>query len=251
MLDGVVSLDDPIGDYIEVSSALAVVTIGRLASHTSGLSRLGRSWKIPASILAGTAQPYRAWSGSGVIAVANRSPIKQRGFLYSNLGFALLGEVLASAAGRPYVDVLHERVFAPIGMTASAVIGRDSTPAPGHDQLGFRTQAWVGADAAGGIVAAVGDVAQLLGALIDPGSPIAEPFRLACTPPNELAEKAGYGLGWAIAPDPESGATMFWHNGGTAGYTTFLGVREDRAAFIAVDRGDTTVDASGTKLIPT
>lgn len=41
------------------------------------------------------------------------------GALYSNWGFDLLGEALAHTGGKPYADLLRERVFAPAGMTAS------------------------------------------------------------------------------------------------------------------------------------
>lgn len=41
------------------------------------------------------------------------------GILYSNWGFDLLGEALAHTGGKPFAELMQERVFGPAGMTAS------------------------------------------------------------------------------------------------------------------------------------
>lgn len=41
------------------------------------------------------------------------------GALYSNWGFDLLGEALAHTGGKPFAELMQERVFGPAGMTAS------------------------------------------------------------------------------------------------------------------------------------
>ena len=40
-------------------------------------------------------------------------------FEYSNLGYALLGRVVAAAAGQDYRDVVHERLLVPLGMAST------------------------------------------------------------------------------------------------------------------------------------
>ena len=63
---------------------------------------------------------------------------------YSNSGYVVLGLVAARAAGRPFGDVLRERIFAPLGMTRTLAYekGRNEVPdrAYGHtkENAGFR-----------------------------------------------------------------------------------------------------------------
>jgi D-alanyl-D-alanine-carboxypeptidase/D-alanyl-D-alanine-endopeptidase len=42
-------------------------------------------------------------------------------FRYSSVGFGLLGDALARAAGAPYEDVLRKRVLAPLALHDTAV----------------------------------------------------------------------------------------------------------------------------------
>jgi CubicO group peptidase (beta-lactamase class C family) len=44
---------------------------------------------------------------------------------YSNAGYVLLGLVIEELAGKPYIDVIGERVFDPAGMTASGFFPLD------------------------------------------------------------------------------------------------------------------------------
>lgn len=41
--------------------------------------------------------------------------------IYSNLGFAVLGNVLAEMAGMPYDSLIHDTVIAPLGQTNTGV----------------------------------------------------------------------------------------------------------------------------------
>jgi D-alanyl-D-alanine-carboxypeptidase/D-alanyl-D-alanine-endopeptidase len=42
-------------------------------------------------------------------------------FVYSNLGFALLGEALAARAGVSYAELVAQRITGPLGMRDTAV----------------------------------------------------------------------------------------------------------------------------------
>jgi CubicO group peptidase (beta-lactamase class C family) len=106
---GALSLDDRLGDHIE-EAAHPGPTIRRLLAHSSGLQR------EPAGDL---------WEGMEAPTVEEllaRFPEAEqvlepgRWFHYSNLAFALLGEVVARAAGRPYRQVVQERILDPLGL---------------------------------------------------------------------------------------------------------------------------------------
>jgi CubicO group peptidase (beta-lactamase class C family) len=245
VLDGALRLEDRVGEFIEVDEKLADVTLVQLASHTSGLPRLGPRplLQIYRRFATGNRQPYRGWESDGVLRVARQARPR---FVYSNLGFALLAYVLAAATGEQYADLLRERVFAPAGMTDSTLITNDNMREPGHSAFGMRTAAWVGTSGAGGVQSSVADIGRLLSALTNPRSELAAPFALARAPVVETPVK--YGLGWVTSDRPD-GSEIWWHNGGTAGFSTFFGVRGETGAFVAVDRGGVSVDAAGLALL--
>jgi CubicO group peptidase (beta-lactamase class C family) len=107
--EGALSLDDPLTAYLPESAHGP--TIGRMLAHSSGLQREppGEIWetmKAPSreELLAGTAdaeqvlQPGSWWH-------------------YSNLAYALLGEVVARAHGASWEEALQERILDPLGLT--------------------------------------------------------------------------------------------------------------------------------------
>lgn len=52
-------------------------------------------------------------------------------FEYSNLGFALLGRVIAAAGGRPYPQVVAEQLLGPLGLTSTGYRGPTDEPSGG------------------------------------------------------------------------------------------------------------------------
>ncbi len=54
---------------------------------------------------------------------------------YSNLGTLVLGQVLSSVAGRPYVDLVQDLVLQPLGMAASGFSYTD--PMAGASATGY------------------------------------------------------------------------------------------------------------------
>jgi CubicO group peptidase (beta-lactamase class C family) len=116
---------DPHAPLSEVSSDLAHVpdhlTPERLISHTSGLPNIPMPlWRaaitpMPAGPYAGFARAdllrwFRTWKGKS-------DPAPRHA--YSNLGVGLLGEAMAMQAGKPFMDLLTEKVIAPLELTDS------------------------------------------------------------------------------------------------------------------------------------
>jgi CubicO group peptidase (beta-lactamase class C family) len=106
---GELALDDELTDYLPESAHSP--TIGRMLAHASGLQReppgeIWESMKAPSreELLAGTAdaeqvlQPGSWWH-------------------YSNLAFALLGEVVARAHGSAWEEALRERILEPLALS--------------------------------------------------------------------------------------------------------------------------------------
>ena len=104
-----VGLDDPLGRHVAAAGDRPL-TVRRLLSHASGLQRepVGNVWEtfdFP------TTQELLA-------TLDDAEQVLEPGawFHYSNLAYALLGEVVSRASGMPYERFVEERLLAPLGL---------------------------------------------------------------------------------------------------------------------------------------
>lgn len=107
--EGALDLDDPLDRHLPETAGRAP-TLRRLLSHSSGLQREppGEMWESMESpstdeLLA------RAAEAEQVLPPQTRHH-------YSNLGFALLGEVVARVSGAPYREYVDARILQPLGL---------------------------------------------------------------------------------------------------------------------------------------
>jgi CubicO group peptidase (beta-lactamase class C family) len=121
---GRLSMADPIGAYLdpEAAGSAASMTIGQLLSHASGLraETSGPWWERTE----GTSLPELAASSLGEDAARFRPGRRHH---YSNVGYALLGAVLAAQYGRPWYDVITSVLLRPLGMNRTT-----TRPQPPH-----------------------------------------------------------------------------------------------------------------------
>jgi CubicO group peptidase (beta-lactamase class C family) len=151
-------------------SAAATVTMQELCTHTSGLPRLPRNLGmfVRAALFAFLGvDPYRGLTASRAVAMTSRQKLRHRGrAAYSNLGGALLGQLLAERAGIEFGALLQARIFMPLGMRGARVATRQRHAAPGWSDAGLRRQPWVvgGYAPAGGVIAGTHCAGQYLAA---------------------------------------------------------------------------------------
>lgn len=215
--DGVVSLDTTVGELLDPAGAVAGTTLRALATHTAGLPRLtpnhDRARFDPAD-------PYAAYDADALLEGLAETQLHETGQAeYSNFGFQLLGHVLEVASGRPYDELVVDRVLAPAGC-AQPRCGRfepDDRRIPGYagdKQTPRWRQPLAGA---GGVELGIDDLALWLEANLQPErTPLAE----AVT----LAQQVHWG-------DPINGRGLGWRhynggviqNGGTGGFHSFCG----------------------------
>jgi CubicO group peptidase (beta-lactamase class C family) len=107
--EGKLGLDDPLGAHVPEAEREGV-TIRRALAHSSGIQRetLGDVWETMEfpdreTLLAGLSEVEQVLE-----------PGKQ--WHYSNLVYALLGEVIERASGSPATDFIDERVIRPLGL---------------------------------------------------------------------------------------------------------------------------------------
>src|SRR5262249_4073712 len=116
--DGTVKLTDPLQKHLDwgitvPSRGRHVIQLIDLATHTSGLPReVDRESGPPDDPFTTlTAEVYAKALAADPLLFAPGT-----GGLYSNFAFDVLSAALGSAAGKPYTDVLKERVLDPAGL---------------------------------------------------------------------------------------------------------------------------------------
>jgi serine-type D-Ala-D-Ala carboxypeptidase/endopeptidase len=230
---GEVELDDPIARHLPTAVARACtvaerITLRQLATHTSGLPRLPGNM-LPMALLH-PGDPYARYSADRLYrALRGASGPVPAGYRYSNYGFGLLGQLLSRAAGRPYAELLAERVTGPLGLTETGTgVPPGHVAATGH-RRGRPVPPWhLGALAgAGALRSTAADLARFLAANL---APEATPLRSAIEIIQRPDGNGQTGLGWHIASP--GGRPVLWHNGATGGFSAMLAL--DRGAGCAV-----------------
>ena len=83
------------------------------------------------------AEPDRFWTPADLLDFtrSRQRPVGRPGerFAYSNTGYILLGRLLEQATGRAFHELLHERIFTPLGMRDSALLFHSR---PANDEVG-------------------------------------------------------------------------------------------------------------------
>lgn len=117
---GELDLDDDLGVYVPWFGSLKdahpddeSISIRRALTHSAGLPRESDSpyWSGPDFDFPTTAQIRERLDSQQTLYPSGRY------FQYSNLGMALLGEVVAARAGRPWSDVVQDDILVPLGMS--------------------------------------------------------------------------------------------------------------------------------------
>jgi CubicO group peptidase (beta-lactamase class C family) len=123
--DGLLALDDPLGRHVPESGGYAGATLRSLLAHTSGMQSepVGPWWERSPGVDVGTL--LAANDGTGAVAPAEEF------FHYSNLGYALLGEVVARARGTGWWDLVRGRLLEPLGMRRTSY-APEAPNASGH-----------------------------------------------------------------------------------------------------------------------
>ncbi len=267
--DGALGLDDPLQRFIPEAAGLVYptrdappITLRQILTHTAGLPRSG------AYEVAGVPEPTegtirRSLRGYALASVPGTTQA------YSNLGFQLLGLVVAAASGVPLRTFMATRIFGPLGMNSTSFDGGGLGPAriaTGYDKrAGALAAVPVGhhgaMEAAGGIYSSVRDMARYVA------------FQLAAYPPRNDAEAgpvrrssvreahfnalpsggmrvslrpsaaageslvtarvARYGYAWVNEETCELDE-LYWHNGGLPGYSSAVAFLPRRGVGVVV-----------------
>lgn len=235
---GIIELDDPVEQYFPEINGLAdtlgvtrPVTFRQLASHTAGLIREPR--------LRGAASgSIYFWEDKILESIPTTYFFThpETRYSYSNIGFGMLGLATSRAAKVPFMELVTENIFKPLGMTSSTYIlntpemwarmsvpysknrrtgevSRNTGAIHEHFGRGYKVPN-------GGIYSTVGDLAKFAAAMMGESSvqilsPESREKMLTPQPPA-----GGYGLGFTLSE--RDGLKTAGHGGSVAGYQAGL-----------------------------
>jgi D-alanyl-D-alanine carboxypeptidase len=223
----------PVTDYLSWFHVPAAgqhepITLHHLLSHTAGII-MGTDFTTEAR--------YEVWALRETEATTPPGAT----FHYSNVGYKALGLVLEERTGRPYGEIIRQRILEPIGMAATTpIITHEVRPCmavgyepmyddrPYHRHLPLAPAPWFEtATADGSIAADAADMAAYVRMLMNHGQVphgrvlSEEGFRLVTQRVIRPSAPEGvpdsfYGYGLDIRDD--GGHTLIGHGGGMVGY---------------------------------
>jgi CubicO group peptidase (beta-lactamase class C family) len=222
------------------------ITLRHLLTHTSGIGEVAMPEDVRGVV-------ESLWSGSpdgDVLGLFPRGLTLQIPpgvkWSYANLGFALLGEVVARAEKAPIAEVVRRRVFTPLGMAYSDLLDLPHPDlatgyhrAPGEEERELRARAGQetpdestvdglnirgsylhirGAGAAGAVQSTVPDMARYAAALLAGGGGIVRPETFASMlAPHWAPHPRLETWGLSFSRMARFGRLMFGHGGGVLG----------------------------------
>jgi serine-type D-Ala-D-Ala carboxypeptidase/endopeptidase len=238
---GEVALSDPVAKFlppdVKVPERGRAITLEDLATHMSGLPRLPTNF-APRDL----ANPYADYSVAQLYAfLSGYALMRDVGaqYEYSNLGMGLLGHVLARRAGTDYETLVLSRIAKPLGMDGTRIA---LTPklrarlATGHNAMLTPVPNWDDTTlaGAGSLYSSVNDLLTFLAAhLAADEAPLTPAIAatLGVRRPTGV-DNLAIALGWHVTR--RDGLDFIWHNGGTGGYSSFIGYSPQTGTGIVV-----------------
>jgi len=249
--EGKVNVDDPISKFLPDSvcnwSMEKAITLEELSTHTSGLPRLPDN--LTKNFLADIDNPYRNYGTEGLYAfLKTYAPQSKetRKTEYSNLGVGLLGHILAKVDDKSYETMLANRIFKPLSMTNSTITLTEGQLIQGHDGLGYPVSQWdfQALAGAGAIRSSTTDMMKYLTVNISEDKPYVD----TQFPRKDMSDFQKIGLGWISQKNGDLAFT--WHNGGTGGFSTFMGFsKEEQVGVIVLANSVQSVDDVGVRIL--
>ena len=193
--EGLLDLDDPLDRWLP-DSRHASVTLRRMLAHGSGLQReLGDMWMT-------LEVPDREDLLAGFEAAEQVLPTRSA-LHYSNLAFAVLGEVVGRATSSTWAEQLEHRLLQPLGMTRTTLqpVAPRATGylvEPYADAVRPEPDSDLGSTApAGQLWSTVTDLARWAAFLADPSPDLLSTDTLdGMRQPVVMFDPAGWNLAW-------------------------------------------------------
>lgn len=238
--EGRLDLDDTVETLLP-GSTHSGVTVGRLLSHSSGMQREpgGDVWETLE--FPGREELLTHWNEAEQVLRPDLS------WHYSNLGYGVLGEIIAQLDGRSWADSVQARLLDPLGLARTGVDPQPPT-AGLYDVPQFSDVPVIepvldksGLDSVGGLWSTAADMVAWHAFLADPDPAILAPSTMEeMRQVRVLSDPEGWTQGWGLGLQLTrlGGRTWLGHTGGLPGSITGI--------FTELESGTTVVLASNT-----
>jgi D-alanyl-D-alanine carboxypeptidase len=238
--EGRIALDDPISRFFpDYPQPGAAATVRQLLNHTSGIQSYTGipGWMTEEN----TNRPY---STDQMIALFRDRPSPTppgQAWAYNNSGYVLLGAIVEKVTGKPWHQVVAERIAGPLRLrTIGYGVDRESRPgmargytrAEGQVRPARRIHMSV-PHAAGALVGTVGDLARWSQALHH-GRVVSPALYGAMTSPTILPDGRSNPYGFGLGMGEERGRPTIEHSGGIFGFSTYATYVPSDDLFVAV-----------------
>ena len=220
-VEGKVCLDEPVRDLLPAGTMPQQrgreIRLIDLATHRSGLPPVPHNLKVATPTAATNyliSDLFTALARHGLARPVNPP------FIYSNFGFALLGQALAARAGTPYSDLIAQCITGPFGMRDTAIELTEEQQHRVIQAYNIRHEPrppWqIGALApAGAFYSTANDLTIYLEKQLAAAS---DALRLS----HELRARTDSGTHIALAWFYDDDTGTYWHDGVLTGYTTHV-----------------------------
>jgi len=226
--EGKVGLDDKLSKYLTgTPEAWKEVTVRNLLTHTSGIADYTNHEYTKAGGLINLRGDYTEAELYQKLVQLPLNFETGTKWKYSNTGYVLLGFLIHRVTGEFYGDFLQERIFRPLGMSATRIISeRDIVPnrASGYELVKgeIKNQGWVSATlnttADGALYTNVVDLGKWDAALYTEKLLKRASFEQMWTPVKLKDGKTHpYGFGWFL--NEANGRRLIEHDGAWQGFT--------------------------------
>jgi serine-type D-Ala-D-Ala carboxypeptidase/endopeptidase len=246
-----VQLSDPIEKYLPNVRVPQLegykITLGHLATHTSGLPQLPDNFK-PAN----PNNQYADYTVDKLYEFLNNHHLRKipgKHLVYSNMGIGLLGHILSRKTGKSYEELVFNFVTEHLEMHDTCITltpEKEKQLSAGHSQGGLIERVDMGAlPGEGALRSHIKDMGKFLAANM---GLVAEPLKdlfKACHQQMYKADQLTVGLGWIIL----NGILM--HSGGTGGFRSFIGFnpKTEKGVVILSNCREAWVDDLGKSLL--
>ena len=255
---GTISLEDSISKYLPDSVAqnpyLQKITFKHLANHTSGLPRLPTNFDKIQKFNPGN--PYANYTSKDLFSALKEFSSEQEpgdNYTYSNFGYGLLGELISKITNKTYSQNIKANITDSLGMnnTVEKINPKTQRITKVYSEQGDEVPVWdfQALAPAGALKSTVHDLLRFAQYQFKlPETSIENAMMLTRQFTYYLPPNTDIGLAWHM--NMVDDVIQYWHNGGTGGSSSFIGLVPDKkSAIVVLSNSAISVDELSEKIL--